>query len=521
MKKLADLVLTLTMAISLTACGGGGGGGGTSSGSNSSGGNSSIQGSVNKKTDLVIAVSAEAVTLDPQDGWDGNSLIVMRQMYNGLVKYNNNMEFVGDLAESWDFTSDTSVTFKLKQGVKFHNGEEMTAEDVVYSIERAMESAKVKTFTANISSVTADDTYTVTVNTSIPYAPLMSNLCHSANYIVSKQAAEAAGDSFSMSPVGTGAFKFVQWDSGDKIVLARHDDYFDSEVLPSTLTFRYMSEGAARTIALETGEVDVVNTVAAADASRVESESSLKLVASVTPKIEYLSMNQKTTPFANKLVRQAINYAIDRESLNLVATSGYSQVTDSVMSSAISGYSEDVTHYEYNPEKARELLTQAGYPNGFSTYIVVGTEARNTEAVLIQSNLHDIGIEMEIKQMDSTAALEAINNGENDMFLQSYNNTTGDPDTSLYMLFHSSVPASSGNRSFTSIPEVDALLDQGRSEIDTAKRMEIYKQVQQLLTEAAVWVPLHSIVNTAGIRADLQGYTTHPLGYVMYDQLHY
>ena len=89
------------------------------------------------------------------------------------------------------------------------------------------------------------------------------------------------------------------------------------------------------------------------------------------------------------------------------------------------------------------------------------------------------------------------------------------------MLFHSSVPASSGNRSFTSIPEVDTLLDQGRSEIDTAKRMEIYKQVQQLLTEAAVWVPLHSIVNTAGIRADLQGYTTHPLGYVMYDQLHY
>ena len=125
MKKLAALVLTLTMAISLTACGGGGGGGGTSSGSNSSGGNSSIQGSVNKKTDLVIAVSAEAVTLDPQDGWDGNSLIVMRQMYNGLVKYNNNMEIVGDLAESWDFTSDTSVTFKLKQGVKFHNGEEI------------------------------------------------------------------------------------------------------------------------------------------------------------------------------------------------------------------------------------------------------------------------------------------------------------------------------------------------------------------------------------------------------------
>lgn len=519
MKRFAALLLALAMTMSLAACGGGSKG--TSDSSKPSEGASSAAQAENKKTDLVIAVSAEAVTLDPQGGWDGNSLIVMRQLYNGLIKYDDNMEIVGDLAESWDFTSDTSVTFKLKQGVKFHNGEELKAEDVVYSIERARASAKVKSFTANIESVVADDDYTVTITTSIPYAPLMSNLCHSANYIVSKKAAEEAGDNFSMSPVGTGAFKFVSWDSGDKITLVRNDEYFANEVLPTSLTFKYMSEGASRTIALETGEVDVVNTVAAADAARVEESQDLTLVASVTPKIEYLSMNQKTTPFANQLVRQAVNYAIDRESLNIVATSGYSEVTDSVMSSAIKGYTEDVTHYEYNPEKAKELLAEAGYPNGFTTNIVVGTEARNTEAVLIQSNLHDVGIEMAITQLDSTAALEAINNGQYDMFLQSYNNTTGDPDTSLYMLFHSSVPASSGNRSFTNIPEVDDLLTQGRSEIDASKRLELYKQIQQILTDQAVWVPLYSIVNTAGIRADLQGYTTHPLGYVIYDQLHY
>lgn len=519
MKKTLTLLLAFAVALSLTACGNGSQPQpGANTPSNNSQGTANTE---NRKTDIVIAVSAEAVTLDPQGGWDGNSLIVMRQMFNGLVKYDDNMQIVGDLAESWDFTSDTSVTFKLKQGVKFHNGEEMKAEDVVFSIERAMASPKVQSFTSNIESVAADDDYTVTVTTSIPYAPLMSNLCHSANYIVSKKAVEEAGDNFPQAPVGTGAFKFVSWDSGNKIVLERFEDYFASDVLPTTLTFRYMSEGAARTIALETGEVDVVNTVAASDADRVANEDGLTLVNSVTPKIEYLSMNQKITPYANKLVRQAINYAIDRDSLNLLATAGYSEVTDSVVSSAVSGYTDDVSHYEYNPEKAKELLAEAGYPNGFSTYIVVGTEARNTEATLIQANLHDIGIEMDIRQMDSTAALEAINNGDDDMFLQSYNNTTGDPDTSLYLLFHSTVPASSGNRSFTNIPEVDALLDAGRAEVDTTRRMEIYKQIQQILTDEAVWVPLYSISNSAGIRSDLQGYTTHPSGYVIYDQLHY
>lgn len=474
-----------------------------------------------KKTDFVIAMTAEPISLDPQDNWNANSLPVMRQMFNGLIKYDENMNIVGDLAESWDFTSDTSVTFKLKQGVKFHNGEEMKAEDVVYSIERAMASAKVKAFTANIASVTADDDYTVTVTTEIPYAPLMGNLCHSANYIISKKAAEEAGDDFINHPIGTGAFKFVSWDSGDKIVLERHEDYFDSEVLPTTLTFKLMSEGAARTIALETGDVDIVMQVAAADVGRVESSDVMELVASICPKNEYLSMNQTRAPFDNVLVRQAINYAIDRDALNVVATSGYSIVADSYMSSAIVGWTDDVKHYEYNPEKAKELLTKAGYPDGFSTSIVVGNELRNTEATLIQDNLRQIGIDMEIILQDSATSLETINRGDDDMFLQSYNNTTGDPDTSLYMLFNSTVPASSGNRSFYNNPEVDKLLEDGRAEIDNEKRMEMYKQVQQILAEDAVWVPLYNIVNTAGIRSDLQGYTTHPLLYVIYDQLHY
>ena len=420
----------------------------------------------------------------------------MRQLYNGLVKLNDKMEIVGDLAESWEFTSDTSVTFKLRHGVKFHNGDEMKASDVVYSIERAQKSAKVKTFTANIASVTADDDYTVTIKTSIPYAPLMSNLCHTANSIVSQKAAEAAGDKFSASPIGTGPFKFVKWDSGDKIILEKNADYFAGTVKPTSLTFKLMSEGSARTIALETGEVDLNLTVAASDAKRISEEDSVKLVTSMSPKIEYVSMNQKEKPFDNALVRQAINYAIDRKSLNTVATAGYGEVTDSVMNKQINGYTDDVAHYDYNPEKAKELLGQAGYKNGFETTILVSGDTRNTEAQLIQANLADVGINVTI-------------------------DTTGDPDTSLYMLFNSKVPASSGNRSFTNIPEVDQKLEAARVETNADARMKIYAELQKTLTEQAVWVPLYCVPNLVGIRSGLSGYTPHPLGNDVFDQLSY
>lgn len=529
-KRILGLCLVLLMLVSVVACGNSsigdaqqGSSGGSETSQSGSSGSGSTGSTEAKKTDLVIAAATEAVTLDPQGGWDGASLYVLRQMYNGLVKLDQDMNVVGDLAESWEFTSDTSVTFKLKQGVLFHNGEELKASDVVFSIERAQASAKVTAFTANIESVVADDDYTVTINTSIPYAPLMQNLCHTANCIVSQKAVEAAGDGFSAAPVGagTGPFVFQSWDSGDKIVLTRNDNYFDGDVLPTSLTYKLMKEDTARTIALETGEVDLVLVLSGSDAKRIDQEAETTLVASMSPKIEYVSFNQKVTPFDNQLVRQAINCAIDRDSLNLVATDGYGLVTDSVMNAQIKGYTEDVTHYEYNIEKAKELLAEAGYPDGFSTTILVGTNARNTEAQIIQGTLSEIGINVTISQLDSSAMLEQINNGDYEMFIMSYNNTTGDPDTSLYMLFNSQVPASSGNRSFTNIPEVDQLLTAGRAEINETARMAIYAQVQQILTEQAVWVPLYCVPTLVGIRTGLVGYNAHPLGCDVFDQLHY
>ena len=518
MKRGIAMIMTAFLVSGLIACGGsssGTGDAGTASGQGAQEGTAAAADA--DKKDLVIGVAAEAVTLDPQAGWDGNSLFVMHQLYNQLVKLDDKMNIVPDLADSWEQVDDTTVTFKLRQGVHFHNGEEMKASDVVYSLQRAQQSAKVKAFTANIASVTADDDYTVTIKTSIPYAPLMSNLTHTACSIVSRKAAEAAGDNFSQAPVGTGPFAFDSWASGDRIVLKKNEDYFGGEVKPDSLTIKLMSEGSARTIALETGEIDFEYPVPASDAARVDGDQGENLVVSMSPKIEYVSMNQKVEPFNNQKVRQAINYAIDKESLNTVATNGYGVVKNS----QITGYTDEVTHYEHNPEKAKELLAEAGYPNGFSTDILVYGDTRNTEAQLIQANLAEVGITATITSEESTTMLEQINNGNYQMFIMSYNNTTGDPDTSLYMLFNSKVPASSGNRSYTSIPEVDELLEKGRSSINADERKDIYKQIQQILTDQAVWVPLYDVPNLFGLRSGLNGFAPHPLGNDVFNELSY
>lgn len=473
------------------------------------------------KKDIVIATDQEAITIDPQAGWDGASLLVMRQMYNQLLRLDNNMKIVPNLAESYEYLSPTQLQLKLKKGVKFHNGEEMKASDVKFSIERAKASAKVKAFTESIIEVKIVNDYTVVIVTEKPYAPLLANLCHTALSVVSEKAVKEMGSTFKDHPVGTGPFKFSQWVSGDKIVLVKNKDYFGGDVAPNSLTFRIIPEGSARTIALETGEVDMVYNLDPVDAERVKNSKTLTLVEPLSPKIEYVSMNENFKPFSNVKVRQALNYAINRQAIFDVVAEGKGKITNSVMNAKIMGYNENVTAYEYNPEKAKKLLAEAGYPKGFDVVISISGDMRNRTAQLIQSDLTAVGIKATIENLEWATFLDKVNKGDYQIFNMSYNNTTGDPDTSLYQLFCSTVPSSSGNRSFYKNPKIDKLLLDGRLEINTAKRIEIYKQIQQILSDDAVWIPLYSICNLFGMRADLKGFEPHPLGNDVFNTLHY
>lgn len=510
MKKIASFFLILTIVISmLTGC---------SSGNKNP--DSATGDSVAKK-DIVIATDADAVSIDPQATWDSNSIPVIRQMYDQLVKLDANMKIVPSLAESWEYLSPTQLQFKLKKGVKFHDGTEMKASDVKFSIEREKASAKVKAFAALITNVKVVDDYTVVIETEKPFGPLLANLCHTGASIIPEKYTTEQGDKFGKQPIGTGAFKFVEWAPGDKIVLAKNENYFGGKVDIDTLTFRIIPEGSSRTIALETGEIDMNMKVDPIDAKKVESNTDLKLYDSLSPMIEYSAMNQKYEPFSKLEVREAINYAIDRNSVFDVVAEGRGKITNSVMNAKIPSYTDEVKSFEYNPTKAKELLAQAGYPNGFDVVMTVSGDLRNRTAQLIQANLAEVGIKMTIENLEWSTFMDKVNKGDYQMFILSYNNTTGDPDTSLYQLFTSTVPASSGNRVYYNNPKTDKLLSDGQLELDGEKRMAIYKEAQQVICEDVPWIPLYCKANLVGTRNNLQGYTPHPLGVDLFYTLHY
>lgn len=473
------------------------------------------------KDDIIIASKSDIKTLDPMGTNDTTSSVAHRHIYSRLVEINENAEVVGDLAESWEQVSDTEWKFKLREGVKFHDGTECTANDVKFSLERAKEMPRVKQYVEQIEEIVVEDDYNLTLKLNVPYAPLLSSLSHTGTSIIPEAAVTEQGEAFWENPVGTGPMKFVEWAPNDHWTLERYDEYFKGPGLAHTITMKIMPEGGARTIALETGEIDMSISVDAADVQNVEANPDLKAMQKTSISVEYLAMNCEKAPFDNPLVRQAVNYAINKNDIIDVVMEGRGTPANSVININIPGYSEDVEAYPYDVEKAKELLAEAGYADGFTTTLFASGDVRNREAQLIQAQLQEIGIQVDIQLYEWGAFLDAINNGEHEMFLSSWSNATMDPDASVFPLFHSKNFGATGNRAFYSNPEVDQMIEEAQMESDQEKRMELYKEIQQKINEDAPWVPVFYGTSCTGIRADLKGYVMHPASADHYENLHY
>lgn len=473
------------------------------------------------KSEIIIAQANDIKSLDPHATNDSASSNVNRQIYGSLIRTDKNMDIVGDLAVEWEPISPTEWQFKLREGVKWHDGTDFTSEDVEFSIMRQKESARVKHLVEPITEIKIIDEHTVILVTDKPFGPILPNLAHSASRIVSKKAVTEYGDKYADNPVGTGAFKFVEWKPGDQVVLERFDDFYEGKPPAEKLIFRSIPEGPSRTIALETGEVDLVIGVEPSDKKRVEENEDLTLYEKMSNRTEYLGFHVEKKPFDNKLVRQAINHAIYKPAIIDVASDGRGEVAHTVIGKKVLGFNPDVPEYEYDIEKAKELLAEAGYPDGFSTTLWASGDVRNRIAQIIQANLSEIGIQIEVELLEWGAYLDRTKAGEHDMFLLGWTNLTADGDGGMYPLFHSSKKGAGGNRAFYENSEVDKLLEAGREETDFAKRPEPYKKAQLLIMEDAPWVPLYYMPVDLGARKDLKGVELHPGSMHRYHMLHY
>lgn len=448
-------------------------------------------GSTTPDHDFVVAVSSDLKTLDPHATNDSASSLIYLHLYNTLTKLDQEGKIAPDLAESWEKVSDTEYKFKLREGVKFHNGEELKASDIKFSIEREKEGARTAYLMEKVQEVRVDSDYEVSLLLSEPDGSLLYNLSQGGSSILNEKAVTEAGENYAQNPVGTGPLMYKEWVPNDHITLVRNESYFDtSKPVSQSVTFRVIPEATSRTIALENGEVDAVGGIAPVDITRVEENKNLEHAFVTNTGVEYVGFNFEKAPFDDIRVRQAICHAINKDEVIQVALEGRGEPSNTVVGLPIPGCDSTVEGYDYNPEKAKELLKEAGFENGLNATLKTSGDVRALEAQVVQANLQEVGINVEIELLDWGAYLEAINGGNMEMYIISWGNPTMDPAESLNPLFNTKNWGPTGNRMHYSNPEVDALLDEMMRESDDAKRLELSSQIQHKVVADAPWATM-------------------------------
>lgn len=464
------------------------------------------------KKELVIAQEGEPKSLDVHSGNDGYSLKINKLIYSRLVEVDGDMKIVPGLAESWENIDEKTTQFKIRKGVKFHNGDLLTMEDIKFSFERMMNSPRISFVLPPLEKVEIVDENTINLVTKQPFGPLLAHLSHPALGIVSKKLLESNEQSYKEHPIGTGPYKFKEWKAGQLVTLERNNDYFLKTASFETVVFKNVVEGSARTIGLETKEFDIALGIQAIDGQTIEKNKDLKLLTKPSSSFTYIGMNNEKGPFQDIRVRKAVNYAIDKQSIIDAILIGNGKIATSPIGSAVFGHTDKTKGYEFNVAKAKELLKEAGYENGFKTSIyVMGGEADKQTAEIIQANLKEIGIELYINVVESSAYWDLTSKGNHEMFLGSWGCVTGDADYGLYSLYHSKAKGAPGNRDFYSNSEVDKLLDEARASIDQENRKKLYEEIQMKIVEDAPDVMLYYRVLAVGAQKNIEGLKLHPV----------
>lgn len=398
---------------------------------------------------LVVARKADANNLDPQFITNiPSSNYIFGKVYEGLIKTDKNMEFQPSLATEWKAVDDLTWEFKLRTGVTFHDGAPFNAEAVKKTFERALD-AKVNSPLAGkfsmVKQIKAVDEHTVQFILAYPYTPLLSILASNEGSILSPKAIAEQSDRLAKNPIGTGPFKFQSWTPGQEMVLVKYDGYWGEKPKVDKVQYKVVPEDTTRVAMIESGEAQIADQLPVTELNRVQSSSTLELARAEGLGVEYIGFNTKKKPFDDVRVRQAVAYAIERDSIIKGVFNNVGSRTLTALSPKMPGYNANLTDYDYNINKAKQLLAEAGYPNGLKTSIVTDDrKERVNVAEVLQSLLKGIGIDLEVKVVEFGAYLDITGKGEHSMFYGGWGNATGDADYNQYNVFHSSPHGSKG-----------------------------------------------------------------------------
>lgn len=479
----------MLLVTGLTACSGG-----DSAGEQSA---TEAEGEPRRGGTLTAAFSADPAGFDPVRGPSGMSHVVMEQVYSTLMSLTPDNEVEPDLAKSYELSDDgLTYTFKLREGVTFHNGDPLTSEDVKFTFDRLREPDSGYSYgsqIATIERVEAPDPLTVVFRLSEPTAPFLVYMAFPGSSIVPKKLVES-GYNLNSNPVGSGAFKFVKYEPKNVISFVRNPDYYESgKPYLDGMEWRIISDTAALTTAMVSGGADFTNVVPPQDWNRMKGTSSLVTESVVGSSFNWLLPNNSVEAFDDPRVRQAISYALNRESL---VNGAFFGLATAILGGVVPEWSwasapdVEFTGPKGDPAKAKALLAQAGYPDGFSTSMTIASSFPNLMAMapIIQQDLQKVGIKAKIGTVEIPRYWDEVWGTSNfDITTMYWVSPLVDPDDFLYNNYHSKMPI---NVQKYGNPRMDSLLDQAKSTPDQAERKQLYAEIQRLSMEDMPIVPL-------------------------------
>lgn len=503
LRRLSLLVLCALAMAGLVGCGGGGGArAGAASG-----------------PVLRLAQVAEPTTLDPGKVQDGPTIELLMQVYDGLIQWTPESKIQGALAEKWDVSKDGTVyTFHLRPDVKFHNGRVVTAEDFVYSITRSLFPAEKEEkqvvgmsylddivgareyragTASSVAGLKAVDDKTLQITIDKPKAYFLAKLTYPTAYVVCKEALEAEGGEVNKrSMIGTGPFKLVEYTRGDRLILEANPDYFEGAPKIARMERRILADQGTRHDKFEADELDIADiSMAAYKGDKANPKLADLIKTFPRPSIFYMSLNPSAfAPFKDKRVRQAFAHAVNKEEIVNTVHQGVPQVAQGIVPPGVPAHNANLKGLEYNPEKARQLLASAGYPNGQGfpplklSFRASVEDIRNT-AVSVAADLEkNLGIKVELDETEWTTFLARRARGELPFSFLRWAADYLDPQNFLSTMLRTGAPQNSIGYSN---PEFDRLCDQADLMQDPEQRWATYQKAEAVAVDDAAWVPFY------------------------------
>lgn len=462
-------------------------------------------GSNHAERTLVVDLTNEPANLDPGLNYNFDSFAVYRNIFDNLLSRDPQTgEIKPWIAESWEQESETVWTFTIREGVTFTNGDPLTAEDVVFSIERILDPEFKSPQAANFNIIASAEAEgnVVKITTENPSPTLLTTLVN-LSIVPKHYVTEVGNEAFNLNPIGSGAYQLDSWNRGTSIVLTANEDYWNGAPEIARVEFRFVANTASRVADLQSGKADIITGITADDVPTIEANEKLQVLSTPTERLGFIAFNMiDDTPTKNSLVNKAVAYAINYESLIDNLLNGYGSPVTQVLTPLSFGYDETRQGYHYDPEKAKELLAEAGYPDGVTLELATSQNFDQRVVQAIQGDLAKVGITVNINLSDHPTFLQKIQDPERKWGSLRYgiwSCSCMDADGTLFPLFRTGTIWSAYSN-----PEYDALVDAARATTDPEARQALYSEALKILEEDVPGIGLYQVHALYGATKDIE-----------------